>query len=116
MLPEKDRIILEYNLLMFKFMGGETYNNIISKDPEGVPECVEGLNVYHPLHIPYHQSWDWIMPVVEKLEEFYYPDNPFIVKGKIVKWGDQTFIGKTKLDSIYKSVVYVLEMFLKQTN
>ena len=52
----------ESNKLVAEFMGC-IYNNdfYYDNDPNMYPEGIEGSK--------YHSSWDWLMPVVEKIED-----------------------------------------------
>lgn len=60
--------ILEGNRLIAEFMGAtiDQYNNVrfvLPADGIGLAGC--GLHACR-----YHSSWDWLMPVVEKIEKF----------------------------------------------
>jgi hypothetical protein len=64
----EEKEILEGNKLIAKFMGAK---NAYRQDPEsfllpGDP-CVR-----HSKNMYYHSSWDWLMPVVEKIEKLGY--------------------------------------------
>lgn len=121
--------IQESNKLIAKFMGGKFYVNAVlqpnySKNDcfvgiENIPisECqkrhyyIDSLLAPHTTELKYHKSWDWLMPVVEK-----------IVKVKKVKVGGyrQSFIlsnifhslMEVNIDKVYK---YTVE-FIKQYN
>jgi len=56
---------------------------------------------------PYHLSWDWLMPVVQKIESLGYV---FTIQGGKAEHGEmvsksQCFIAEDKLSSTYKAVV-----------
>jgi len=57
---------LDANKLIVEFMGATLY----ADTPEG--KWYNGIEPYpHPMHesaIEHHTSWDWLMPVVEKIE------------------------------------------------
>ena len=60
--------IIEGNKLIAEFMGWskspyEHLPNKMYKDDKGI----------HVDQLKYNSSWDWLMPVVEKVEEFGYP-------------------------------------------
>lgn len=62
----------------------------------------------------YHTSWDWLMPVVQKIESLGYV---FTIQGGKAEYGEmisktQSFIAEDKLSSTYKAVVE----FIKQYN
>ena len=70
----------------------------------------------------YHSSWDWLMPVVEKIEKLYYAviitQNTCTIQASIM--GDRTVISKqisnydednTKLSNTYKAVVEFIQWY-----
>lgn len=69
-----EKQILENNQLIRQFMGLSpklqspdvySYSDGIFYSVRGsIEECIEGMNKY----VKYHTSWDWLMPVVEKIE------------------------------------------------
>ncbi len=73
---------IEGNKLIAEFMGGEPFNFINEFD-----EIVCGFEVYgsaYPLKsLEYHLSWDWLMPVVEKIESLLLSD--IEIEGKACK-------------------------------
>ena len=69
---------------------------------------------YTPDEMKYHVSWDWLMPVVEKIESLGYV---FTIQGGKAEYGEmisepQCFIAEDKLSSTYKAVVE----FIKEHN
>lgn len=48
-------------------------NNILIAEFMGVfpPKSFTGQSVGPIEYIPYHQSWDWLMPVIEKIENCF---------------------------------------------
>ena len=55
----------------------------------------------------YNNSWDWLMPVVQKIESLGYV---FTIQGGKAEYGEmvsksQCFIAEDKLSSTYKAVV-----------
>lgn len=111
-LEEKNRMIAE-------FMGLEhTLNDSKTNKPFSV-------------NFLYHSSWDWLMPVVEKIEDIrIQPDEDEIVSyhrfavdmpcgqceiidtetGKVVAYGDHA----TKILSTYEAVVEFIEWYNEQ--
>lgn len=67
------------------------YNNSQNKDYEAVP---------------FYNTWDELMPVVEKIESLGGDENEFDIFGNCVQLGDKEFVGKTKLHAVYKAVCY----------
>jgi hypothetical protein len=64
--------ITESNELIAIFMGYERY-----EDSGGIWFKKEGMIIcMHPKleDLKYHSSWDWLMPVVEKISTIHYPD------------------------------------------
>ena len=61
--------IIENNKLIAKFM----YNNLYNEDSLGDcwVETNEGYVNFYIDKAKYHLSWDWLMPVVEKIEHLY---------------------------------------------
>jgi len=72
----KNQTILEGNKLIAEFMGGKYYKDVTFK--------IQSDEIWLPIHgivkcatiesgkgriIQYHTSWDWLMPVVEKIEK-----------------------------------------------
>lgn len=66
--------IEEGNRLIAEFMGGELGLLAYKKAAENVAkfkEVTHGLR-NHPLReLKYHSSWDWLMPVVEKINKWF---------------------------------------------
>lgn len=61
----EDKEILESNNLIAEFMG----DNFIIEDLKN-----RQMHCYGTKKLEYHSSWDWLMPVVEKISEFKYED------------------------------------------
>lgn len=60
--------ILEGNKLIVEFMGGNMIKDIFNcheSTKTHNERCLHGLNISQS---KYHSSWDWLMPVVEKME------------------------------------------------
>ena len=65
-------------------------------------------------YLPYATSWDWLMPVIEKIESLGYV---FTIQGGKAEYGEmisetRCFIAKDKMSSTYKAVVE----FIKNQN
>lgn len=66
----KETSIEEKNRIIAEFMGGvfsDTYNSA----PKNIP--VFGLDANSVEKLKYHSSWDWLMPVVQKINSLYNP-------------------------------------------
>lgn len=64
--------IIEGNAMILEFMGfeptGKDYGEPTFKGEE------KGTIIW-PSKVPYHTSWDWLMPVVEKIGSLSYNDS-----------------------------------------
>jgi len=60
------------NKLIAEFMG------VVFHDDENQYYNADGLHIGNTLQ--YHTSWDWLMPVVEKIEEIAIDDDNLTVK------------------------------------
>jgi hypothetical protein len=64
--------IIQGNKLIAEFMGGIIQpNNTVCPYPRGLPSWANILYDFDTMRIggyEYHTSWDWLMPVVEKIE------------------------------------------------
>jgi len=81
--------ILEGNTLIEKFM---YQNEIIGK--------------YRADTLVYHESWNKIMEVVIAIEEKGGDENELDIFGNYVQLGDEEFVGKTKIEAVWKAVVW----------
>jgi hypothetical protein len=83
--------VIEGNELIRQFMGRG-----VAHDPRD--------NIYH-----YHDSWDWLMPVVEKIEQGNYGIKMYRKVVEIYFDDTKAIILRTKeksrLESLYKAVV-----------
>lgn len=61
------------NLLINRFMGSYKMGGgaviALKEYPTGIP----GFNYDPSTYLKFHESWDWLMPVVEKIESLGYP-------------------------------------------
>ena len=113
----------ENNKMIAEFMGYEDwseYSSVRLKRTDGI-DAYKHICKYKDLH--YHKTWEWLMPVVEKIEDIrfdnedkdsfvsyhrYDVDNRGIgctitdvQEGKVVGCGDYA----TKRESTYKAVI-----------
>ena len=85
----------ENNKMIAEFMGKEIYQH------------------YHESN--YHSSWDWLMPVVEKIESLGYV---FTIQGGKAEYGEmisetRCFIAENKRSSTYNAVVEFINQYNK---
>lgn len=103
----------------------EKTNALFNKYPLSNGESIKYM-VYEPL-LKFHISWDWLMPVVEKIETLNYivkiHQNICIIQACIM--GDRTVISKqisnymesnTKLSNTYKAVVEFIKWYNKNNS
>lgn len=114
-----DKEIIEGNKLLAEFHG--KYNT-----------KWHTIGCYPIKDLKYHTSWDWLMPVVEKIE-FYTPDEigsgfavyinekQCIIKSKFVDYSymDNPITGAsadTKIESVWLAVVSFIQWYNTQNN
>ncbi len=90
---------VDANKLIAEFM------EVVFHDDENQYYNADGLYIGNALQ--YHTSWDWLMPVVQKIESLGYL---FTIQGGKAEYGEmisktQCFIAEDKLSSTYKAVV-----------
>jgi hypothetical protein len=127
----------ENNKLIAEFMGLNIINNIVTNGPQRLvfytrygddrdnPDEYDYSSVYELKNLEYYTSWDWLMPVVEKIE---YAHNCFVtitlVHAEITNrdlgqrdtpLNDPIFDieadGKTKHEAIYKAVLKFIKWY-----
>lgn len=119
--------IQEKNRLIAEFMGYAVDNNGYHKNGEYVDN--KGSKHYTGLtikEVKYHTSWDWLMPVVEKIEtieipDYYLPECYFIVtiepgycvisengEAPMVEYQDQE---SPKISIVYEAVIEFIEWY-----
>jgi hypothetical protein len=93
------------NKLIAEFMG-----LVVSDSDNYTSELHTNVDV----DLKYHTSWDWLMPVIEKIESLGYV---FTIQGGKAEYGEmisetRCFIAEDKLSSTHKAVVE----FIKEHN
>jgi len=106
--------IIENNKLIAEFMGAIFKDNQ-AYIPNHAAQC------YEKDCLAYHSSWDWLMTVVEKIEEIepevrviIYEDEVEIWQKTAPKWTEIVNIsadGSGKLDNTYKAVVEFIKWY-----
>lgn len=110
------------NELIAEFMGGVYYSRgDIWRFPVRM-DVIGGSDKCNPVHIKYHTSWDWLMPVVEKIEQLYlkaFPGNEEFIRRILNKeepldgpYMDVISIPlSTKIDEAHKAVVEFIKWY-----
>lgn len=118
---------VENNKLIAEFMGSK-YINIPYTDNDGniqdfwhwsKPENGWPVNIYGGMEMStafmienwfYHSSWDWLMPVVDKIESLgnqiaVFNKAAAISNCKNLNLFSDSFKGETKIEATYKAIV-----------
>lgn len=101
--------IIESNRLIAEFMGAENpYHKGHFTSPDG--------KAHTPETMKYHISWDWLMPVVEKIEGLSGSMSVYIYKDGCQIEGrfngyNKTERAKTKIEATYKAVVEFIKWY-----
>jgi len=113
--------ILEGNKLIAKFMGGKLIKNKYTGNLFS-DLIVYGINsnvLFHENKLQYHSSWDWLMPVVEKIEKTIINDmditieiqhNTCFLNGNFPAVYSES---KTKLESTFICIVKFIKWYNK---
>lgn len=106
------------NKLIAEFMGLE----YLGKDVNGFKGYVFDLSgMDNPLcysnteSMRFHRKWDWLMPVVEKLEKIYNIEikaNIVLIYPKKGEWSE-IYFGDTKIDAVWKGCVDIIQWHIK---
>lgn len=114
---------MEENKLIAEFMEWDV------KRPATIPTNLHLSNLEldngDTMELRYHESWDWLMPVVEKIESFIFDENnSYNVTIGSTNYciiqdsnGDSVEIikdnGETKLETVYQAVVEFIKWYNK---
>ena len=109
----------ETNIMIAEFMGWK--NSLEKKNPEYCrwyhPSDL-GI-MFFPEQLIFDSSWDWLMPVVEKIEQFEFNDGD---KAFVKSFGENKVrinrfslhMEETKLASMYEAVLEFIEWYNMQ--
>jgi hypothetical protein len=118
--------ILNGNKLIAEFLNVKP-NNYGDYEMYGVVEVIEdGENNQHffrPQDMLFHSSWDWFMPVVDKIESIIFDENNSYnvtigstnycviqdANGDTIEIVEDS--GNTKLETVYKAVVEFIKWY-----
>jgi len=124
----KESKILEGNKLIAEFMGWGNVVDYISEIEvyhRASPSC-SSMFIKFPVllyNFKYNESWDWLMPVVEKIESLGYAlkiiqNNCFIygsTMGDHTEYFKNVGYGESKLESTWLTVVEFIKWYNEQT-
>ena len=65
--------IIEGNKLIAEFVNLKECSRC-----KGCGQYLMGVTYYTPEQMEYHESWDWLMPVVQKIFKIGIPDDSFL--------------------------------------
>ena len=110
---------MKNNKLIAEFMGVKPtiLGDEITYEMYGAIDCIDdGLDEQHFFleeQLLFHISWDWLMPVVEKIESLGYV---FTIQGGKAEYGEMMsasicFIVEDKLSSTYKAVIEFIKTY-----
>ena len=107
------------NKIIAEFMGANPFREFVNEDVlsyemYGVLECIEdGISEKHfflPEEMRFHDSWDWLMPVVVRLFDDEY--NEFDGADDLSFRLNDTLL-EVNLDSLYRIVVEFINEYNK---
>ncbi len=116
----KEQEILESNKLIAEFDGFKFINDNPEFCPNGyfVIDSEEGYhNQTNPDELKYHSSWDWLMPVIDRIESLENERFQIEIYSKgrcqIFDKGYELFEGysDTKLKAVYEGVVQFIKWY-----
>lgn len=81
---EENILIQEGNILIAKFMGAVVLKEPIGHTKRSISfnEVTNGLYVHTVNGLKYHSSWDWLMPVIEKMSKLTIKNETVISNGE----------------------------------
>jgi hypothetical protein len=111
----------ESNKLIAEFMGGGWTGKIQPFYDERWVECPP-MGIEYIKDLKYHSSWDWLMPVVEKIEETYDVDVHCLQPQfeDDTKYQIQIYIsgtnvsGNNKIECYHKAVIEFIQWHIEQ--
>ena len=116
----------ENNKIIAKFMGFEIKNKI-NYVPPSLPNCMknaEHLKVDKSENLPFHNDWNWLMEVVEKIESILPDDSIITIEYKNcfipVLDDEEPFTieggGKTKIEAVYNACLEFIKWYNENKN
>ncbi|KYG76413.1 hypothetical protein AWW68_19395 [Roseivirga spongicola] len=125
-----NKTITQGNRLIAEFMGAERY----APNDFDIHGCAtldvteqEGKHFFNPSEMKYHSSWDWLMPVVEKIEsinsikdqsttDYFFQATNFIQNytASIMSRDNLLIVeaeGEARIDASFNAVVEFIEWY-----
>lgn len=111
--------IIEGNRLIAEFMGWQKHIN--TEDTWWFPNLYpfyndgHGETTYHITEARFHESWDWLMPVVEKIEDLDLGLPDVLITGHVCIITNNLYDlridipGDSKLDATWQAIVKFIE-------
>jgi len=100
------RKYIKTNCTIAEFMGFVFY------DDKGKYYHIEdGYYLCKPKKLKYHESWDWLMPVVEKIERLRKDAAPHDVDFDMLKEDINDALSEGRLDYTYQNIVNFIKWF-----
>lgn len=118
--------IIENNKLIAEFMGWEEADNDMYDFPDNFKDTLrEEYDCIDGSLMKFNTSWDWLMPVVEKIESFIFDeDNSFNVtigatnycviqdsNGEV--YDEVEDMGESKIQTVYNGIVKFIKWYNK---
>jgi hypothetical protein len=114
--------IIEGNKLIAEFMGFEFGGVAFLTPHKKILANGDESSLYFPEDLKFHSSWDWLIPVVEKIEKegfiFYIKENESSIENHwdnalIKSFGD--YVAPTKIQACYMAVINFIKWYNGQT-
>ena len=105
--------IIEGNKLIAEFMGIKTK---VYSDRPTITRWKYGNSMLYETDLKYHSSWDWLMPVIYKIESFGFSatilDVGMCIAGKLII---ERF-GESKIEGTYYTIIEFIKWYNQQYN
>lgn len=118
----------ENNKLIAEFMGYALYEGYSYRVPHydsyvGVDGNMHETPIHHIHSLKFHTSWDWLIPIVEKIESIIFDENNSfnvtigssiycVIQDSNGECYDMTYDGEeSKLAVVYKAVVEFIKWY-----
>lgn len=114
--------IIENNELIAQFMGANSHKvyvdqNTLEYELYGVIECIQDgpdeKHFFYPKEMLFYKSWDWLMPVVEKIENLGFTFEIGTGYVDVGRKGDPIIDdqGLIKIEVVYQVVVNFIKWY-----